>query len=181
MAAKFDHIENQCTGLLSELSSLMSVYTREKAEEQQECAKSRCLVVDGLKGSELPRTMIEKMGVASTLIFLDMNNGSQATANFGLDAILQTCQRNSALDCAVAVGLPTCPTILTEISSKILGWASSNGWPASQLVCQANFKDIQCQLFIVLGASAGGAGYIFTFDSLTSRPAISSRDQQRKH
>ena len=64
MAAKFDHIENQCTGLLSELSSLMSVYTREKAEEQQECAKSRCLVVDGLKGSELPRTMIEKMGVA---------------------------------------------------------------------------------------------------------------------
>ena len=109
----------------------MSVYTREKAEEQQECAKSRCLVVDGLKGSELPRTMIEKMGVASTLIFLDMNNGSQATANFGLDAILQTCQRNSALDCVVAVGFPTQPFQLRSAPKSLGGLGPMGGLPHS--------------------------------------------------
>jgi hypothetical protein len=180
MAAKFDHIENQCTGLLSELSSLMSVYTREKAEEQQECAKSRCLVVDGLKGSELPRTMIEKMGVAFDTNLLGYEQWLSGYGQLWLGCDIANMPAQLCPGLCGRCWAPN-PTILTEISSKILGWAWSHGWPASQLVCQANFKDIQCQLFIVLGASAGGAGYIFTFDSLTSRPAISSRDQQRKH
>ena len=158
MAAQFSHIEDQCTGLLADLSSLMATYEREKADEQREVAKSRCLVVDGLKGQELPKNIVEKMGVASCLIFLDMNScASQPCANFALDAILQTCQRNSVLDCVVVVGLPTSRTDVPEIASKILGWASANGWPATQLVCQADFKEVQCQIFLVLGAS-GGAG-----------------------